>query len=146
LKVKDIMSKNVAYVNPKASVTEVAKLMQKHDIGAIPVCDQSGVVGIVTDRDIVVRNVAHGTNPQAITAQEVMTSNVRTVSPETEVDEASDIMANKQIRRLPVIENNKLVGILALGDIAEEEKYDFEASKALSEISEHAAPKNMDKK
>ena len=64
MKVKEIMTKNIAFVNLTSKVIEAAQLMQKHNIGVIPVCDQNGVVGIVTDRDIVVRNVAHGTNPQ----------------------------------------------------------------------------------
>lgn len=145
MKVKDIMTKNVAYVNPGATITEVAQLMQKHNIGALPVCDQSGVVGIVTDRDIVVRNVAHGTDPQRTKVQDVMTSDVVTVTPDTDLDEITDIMADDQIRRIPVVENNKVVGIVALGDLAEDERFDFEASKALSDISTPANPESMNK-
>lgn len=142
LKVKDIMSKNVAYVNPATTVTEAAQLMQKHNVGSIPVMDQSGVVGIVTDRDIVVRNVAHGTNPQSTPVKDVMTSHVTTATPEMDVNEVSAIMSRHQVRRMPVVENNRLVGIVALGDLATDTRYDTEASEALTEISKPNRPGN----
>lgn len=142
MKVKDIMTKSVAYINPKATVTEAAQLMQKHNVGSIPVCDQSGVIGIVTDRDIVVRNVAHGTNPQSISVQDVMTSQVTTVSPDTDVSDVSSLMSRDRVRRLPVVENNKLVGIVALGDIATD-GFSSEISSALSEISKPSKPEMM---
>ncbi|NLD47893.1 MAG: CBS domain-containing protein [Clostridiaceae bacterium] len=140
MKVRDIMTKSVAYVNPNNTVVETAQLMQKHNVGSIPVYDQTQVVGIITDRDIVVRNVAHGKNPQSTKAQDVMTSMVTTVSPDMDVDEASEIMSKQQIRRLPVVENNQIVGIVAIGDIATDMRYDSEASKALSEISKPSKP------
>lgn len=143
LKVRDIMTKDVAYINPMSTVIEAAQLMQKHNVGSIPVCDQSGVIGLVTDRDIVVRNVAHGNNPQNTPIKDVMTSKVMTVSPDMDVNEVSKIMANSQIRRLPVVENNKLIGILALGDMAADPKFDTEASEALTEISRPAKPEQM---
>lgn len=142
MKVKDIMSKNVAYVNPATTVTEAAQLMQKHNVGSIPVMDQSGVVGIVTDRDIVVRNVAHGTNPQSTPVKDVMTSHVTTATPEMDVNEVSAIMSRHQVRRMPVVENNRLVGIVALGDLATDTRYDTEASEALTEISKPNRPGN----
>ncbi len=143
LKVKDIMTKNIAYVNPMSTVTEAAQLMQKHNVGSIPVCDQSGVVGIVTDRDIVVRNVAHGTNPQSTSVKDVMTTGVTSVSPETDINEASRIMSNSQIRRLPVVDKNMIVGMVSLGDFATNTKADMEASEALSEISKPSKPEKM---
>ncbi|GAE88908.1 CBS domain-containing protein [Acetivibrio straminisolvens] len=139
MKVKDKMTKAVAYVSPQTSVVEAAQLMQKHNVGSIPVYDQ-GVVGIVTDRDIVVRNVAHGKIPKDTKVQDVMTSQVTTVSPEMDVDEATKLMANQQIRRVPVVENNQIVGILSLGDIAADTRFEMEASEALSEISKPAKP------
>jgi CBS domain-containing protein len=143
LKVKDIMTKSVAYISPSASVTEVAQLMQKHNVGSIPVMDATGVVGIVTDRDIVVRNVAHGQSAQNSTVQDVMTTQVTTVTPDTDVGEISSIMSGKQIRRIPVVENNKLVGIVALGDVATQPRYDVEASFALTEISKPSRPEKI---
>ncbi len=135
MKVKDVMTKNVTYVNPATTVTETAHLMQMHNIGAIPVCDQSGVVGIVTDRDIVVRTVAPGKNPQMTTVKDVMTAGVSTVSPDMDIKDVTKQMANSQIRRVPVLENNTLVGIVALGDVAVDAKYDTEVAETLINIS-----------
>lgn len=143
MKVKDIMTKNVAYINPDSTVTEAAQLMQKHNVGSIPVCDSSGVIGVVTDRDIVVRNVAHGTNPQTTQVRNVMTSKVTTVTPDTDVNQLTSIMATNQIRRIPVVDKNTLVGIVALGDLATDNRFDTEASDALSEISEQAKPSKI---
>jgi len=140
LKVKDKMTKSVAYVDPATNMVEVAQLMQKHNVGSIPVYDQGSVVGIVTDRDIVVRNVAHGKSPKDTKVQDVMTSQVTTVSPDMEIDEVTKIMAQQQIRRVPVVENNQIVGMLALGDIASDVRFDMEASEALSEISRPSKP------
>lgn len=135
MRVREIMTKNVAYVNPDSAVTDAARLMQQHNVGAIPVCDQTGVVGLVTDRDIVVRNVAHGVNPSETKVRDVMTGDVTTVSPDAGIEEVSNMMARNQIRRVPVVENSKLVGMLSLGDLATEPLYNVEASDALTEIS-----------
>lgn len=135
MKVKDVMTRNVAYVKPDASVYDTASIMQQNNIGAIPVCDQSGVVGMVTDRDIVVRNVITGTDPKTTPVSNIMTTQVATVTPNTDVDELSEIMAQKQVRRIPVVENNTLVGIVALGDLAADRRFDTEASVALTDIS-----------
>jgi CBS domain-containing protein len=146
LKVKEIMTKNIAYVNPLSTVVEAAQLMQKHNVGVIPVCDKSGVIGLVTDRDIVVRNIAHGKSPNETPVKDVMTSQVTTISPETDINDATQIMSQNQIRRLPVVENNMLVGILSLGDMAVDNRFDTEASKALTEISIPARPEKLKKK
>lgn len=140
MKIRDIMTKNVAYVNPEATITEAAQLMQKHNVGSIPVCDNSGLIGIVTDRDIVIRNVAHGEDPMNTPVRNVMTSQVETVEPEMDAEEASTKMAVGKIRRMPVVENNKLVGIVALGDLATNRAFDIEASEALTEISKPSKP------
>ena len=145
MKVKDIMTKNVAYVNPMSTVVDAARLMQKHNVGSIPVCDQNAVIGIVTDRDILVRNVAHGNNPQSTAVKDVMTSQVVTATPDMDVKDVSEIMSKQQVRRLPVVENNMLVGIVALGDVAADTRFDMEASEALSEISRPAKPEMLDK-
>lgn len=136
MKVRDLMSTDVAFVKPDSYVTEAAKLMKKLDIGSVPVCEKNGVIGILTDRDIVLRNIAQGKDPSVTLVKDVMTGDVFTASPEMDVDDVTDIMAERQIRRLPVVENSKLVGIIAMADIAVEDDYDFEISEALSEISE----------
>jgi len=143
MKVKDIMTKDVAYINPMANLTEAAQLMQKHNVGSIPVCDQTGVIGIVTDRDIVVRNIAHGNNPQNTPVKDVMTSSVTSVTPDMDINDVSTLMSKHQVRRLPVVENNMLVGIVAIGDLATSNRFDIEASEALSEISKPSKPMKM---
>lgn len=109
--------------------------MQKHNIGSVPVCEQNKLVGIVTDRDIVVRNVAHGTDPQNTRVKDVMTTQVTSATPDMDMNDVASIMSQKQIRRMPVVESNNLVGIVALGDMATNPSTDSEASRALSEIS-----------
>ena len=136
MQLRDIMTEDIVYVNTETTVEQVAQLMQKHNVGSIPICDETGTIkGIVTDRDIVVRNVAHGTDPKSLKVSDVMTSQITTGSPSMDVREASRMMAQKQIRRLPVVENNRLVGVIALGDLAVNPQFEMEVSEALSEIS-----------
>jgi len=132
MKVKDKMTKSVASVTPDTTVDQVAQLMEKHNIGAIPIVDQDNLVGIVTDRDIVIRNIAEGKDPKTTPVSSVMTTHVVSVTPDADVNEVADKMAQNQIRRVPVVENNKLVGILSIGDIATDRMFDMEASKALT--------------
>ena len=129
------MTTNVAYINPTSKVIEVAQLMQKYNVGSIPVCDQGRIVGIVTDRDIVVRNVAHGTSSQNLAVKDVMTTKVTLATPDMDINDVSKLMANKKVRRLPVVENNKVVGMVSIGDFATNTFSDIEASEALTEIS-----------
>ncbi len=146
MKVKDIMTKNVAYVNPDSTVVETAQLMQKHNVGSIPVCDQTGVIGIVTDRDIVVRNIAHGNDPKQTPVRDVMTAQVTTVTPDADMTEVSKMMATNKVRRLPVVDNNMLVGIVALGDVATDAGFTMEVSDTLAEISSPSKPEMLPKK
>ncbi|MFZ3101323.1 MAG: CBS domain-containing protein [Desulfitobacteriaceae bacterium] len=134
--VRDIMSVKVAWVAPNTPLVEVAKLMQREDIGSVPVCEQDRLQGIITDRDIVIRAIASGKNSNSLNASDIMSTKVITVSPDTDAHEASQIMAREQIRRLPVMENGRLVGIMALGDLAVERIHVDEAGEALSDISQ----------
>lgn len=134
-KVTEIMTKDCVTVSPKDNIFEAAVLMRDKDIGFIPVVDGGKLLGVITDRDLVLRGYADK-NSGSTSVMEVLTKDVHTVSPDTSVDEAADIMATHQIRRLPVVENGNLVGIVALGDMAIEEIFMNEASNALSEISE----------
>jgi CBS domain-containing protein len=145
VKVKDIMTKNVAYVNPDSTVIETAQLMQKHNVGSIPVCDQTGVIGIITDRDIVVRNIAHGSDPKQTPVKDVMTAQVTTVTPDADMTEVSKMMAANKVRRLPVVDNNMLVGIVALGDVATDAGFTMEISDTLAEISSPSKPEMLQK-
>ncbi len=140
MKVKDVMTRNVAYINPASTVVEAAQLMQKHNVGSVPVCDENGIIGIVTDRDIIVRNIAHGKDPHQTPVKDVMTSEVTSVDPETEIRDVFGIMSEKKIRRIPVVENNQLVGIVALGDVATSAKQDVEISSTLADISSPSRP------
>jgi CBS domain-containing protein len=143
VKIKDIMTNKVACVNPQTSVIEVAQLMQKHDVGSVPVCEGQKIMGMITDRDIVVRNIAHGKDPHATPVRDVMTTNIQSISPEMSLDQAAGIMADHQIRRLPVVENDLLVGMVSLGDLATRAKHDVELARTLGEISHPSQPEQI---
>lgn len=143
VKIRDIMTDKVACVNPQTSVIEVAQLMQKHDVGSVPVCEGQKIMGVVTDRDIVVRNIAHGKDPHVTPVRDVMTTNVQSISPEMSLNQAAGIMADHQIRRLPVVENDRLIGMVSLGDLATRAKYDVELARTLGEISHPSQPEQI---
>ncbi len=140
MKVRDVMTKSVAVIRPEATIKEAATIMQQHNVGSIPVVDTNGLVGIVTDRDIVVRNIAAGQDPQSTPVKNVMTSQVTTVTPDEDVRAISQMMSTRQIRRVPVVENQRLVGMVSLGDIATTGATNIEASEALTEISKPSKP------
>ena len=134
--VKDCMNPHVIAVSPDSSVAVAARLMARHNVGALPVRDQDGVLcGIVTDRDLVLRCVAleHGAEETAVSR--VMTNRVASVSPQMPLHQAAARMAKEQVRRLPVVEGRRLVGMVSLGDLSHREDYCMEAAEALSEIT-----------
>ena len=133
--VRDIMSTDVQYCTPLDNMYEVAVKMREFNVGAIPIVDQGRLVGMITDRDLVVRGIAEK-HPGSTAVTEVMSRELVTVSPDDSVQKAADIMARHQIRRLPVVEGGRLVGIVALGDLATNRYSDERAGRALSEISE----------
>lgn len=135
MQVKELMSKNIASVTPDTPIVEVAKIMKKMNIGSVPVCDGDKVIGILTDRDIVLRDVAMGKNVEGVTARDVMTVGISIAEPEMDIHEAARLMSDKQVRRLPVVDDDRLVGMLALGDIAVRTKLEDNAGDALSDIS-----------
>ena len=137
MKVRDVMTSSVDWVTPETSVVEVAQLMKKDDVGSIPVCKENRMMGIITDRDIVLNVVAAGGNTN-ISAKDIMSTDVISVSADQDVHEAANLMSEYQIRRLPVLEKGKLVGILAIGDLAIEKIHINEAGDALSDISQGA--------
>lgn len=140
MKVRDIMTKAVISLNSDDTVERAASAMKEHNIGVVPVCESGRVVGIITDRDITLRTVAVGQDPRNQYVRDIMSSNPVTGSPDMTVDEVSRIMSERQIRRLPIVENNTLVGVVALGDIAVRPNCDREAEYALSSISEPSTP------
>lgn len=134
---KDIMSREIACVNSNDSIEKAAQLMKQYNVGSIPICNQNEVIGIVTDRDIALRSVANGQYQQSV--GDIMTKNPVTGTPDMDVHEAAKIMGEKQIRRLPVVENKSLVGIVSLGDISVEPKLQDNAEEALKSISQSTA-------
>lgn len=119
MKVKDAMHKGTTCVEPRTPVTDIAKRMRDTDVGAIPVRADGQMVGIITDRDITCRAVADSGNPSKLTAQDVMTKNVISCSPDDDISVAIKAMEAKKIRRLPVTDSDKaIVGMLSLGDIS----------------------------
>lgn len=141
-KITDIMTKDCVTVTPQSNIYEVAAIMKQHDIGFVPVLDNRKLIGVVTDRDLVVRGLA-GKHSGDTSISDVLTDHVKTVGPNTSVDEATSIMAAGQIRRLPVVENGELMGVVSLGDLAVREIFVNEAGEALSEISEHGHHQSM---
>jgi CBS domain-containing protein len=134
-KVRDIMSSEVETASPDTTLEEIATMMKDQDVGAVPVVEDEELVGIITDRDIVVRCIAEGKDPSETNAEDVLSEDLETASPEMDVEEAISLMSSRQIRRLPVVEENRLVGILALGDIAVKQD-DKVAGEALEDISQ----------
>lgn len=139
-KLSEIMTTNVATVSPQQTVAEAAQMMSQYNVGSIPVVQNGQPVGMVTDRDITLRVTAQGENAQSVTVDSIMSTNLATGTPEMNVHEAANLMAERQIRRLPVVENNQLSGIVALGDLAVENIHQNEAGEALSSISQPAEP------
>lgn len=117
-KVRDAMSRDPRSVGESTSAREAARLMKEQDVGSLPVVEDDRLVGIVTDRDIVVRGVANGSDVSSLSVKDVASHEVSTVTPDEDLDEALRLMAQEQVRRLPVVEDDRLVGILAQADIA----------------------------
>ena len=137
MNVSEIMTTNVATAEPDSTLEEVATMMKDENVGAIPVVDGDELVGIVTDRDIVVRCIAEGKDPSECEAEEIVSQDLETVSPDDDVRRAAEIMQRKQIRRLPVCdEDGKLVGMLSLGDIAVKQSNDGVSGETLEQVSQ----------
>jgi CBS domain-containing protein len=135
--VRDVMTTNVEYCTPLDNVYEVAVKMKDLNVGAIPIIENEKLLGMITDRDLVVRGYAEKrSGSYEVTG--VMSPDLITIKPETSLQEASELMSEKQIRRLPVVENGHLIGIVSLGDLSVNKMSDESAGHALSEISEPA--------
>lgn len=120
MKVKDCMCGEVCCVKPDTKINEVAKLMNQNHIGCVPVCDvQNSLVGIITDRDIILRTVACDKDTKTTNASDIMTCNVCTCTQNDDVSDAERKMSTNQIRRIPVVDNNKVIGMLTLGDLSQ---------------------------
>ena len=118
MKVKDLMTSDPATVGPDDACAQAATLMKQEDCGAIPVVRDGTLIGIIIDRDIVIRAVAAGRDPKTTKVSEVMSADPITIAPDVDISEAAAIMAKSQIRRLPVVENGHLLGVISFHDIA----------------------------
>lgn len=137
LKVEDVMSEDLISCRPDDKISELAILMAKYDIGAIPICnDEDQLVGIVTDRDLVIRGYAASLSAET-KIEKCMTVELVTCDVEMSVTEAGELMSEHQIRRLPVMKDGQLIGMVSLADLANEQFADQIASEALEDISEH---------
>lgn len=135
--VKEIMTPGVVSVTLDDTIGDAARLMSSHGVGALPVCGDAGELrGMITDRDLAMRCVAADFSPETTRVGSVMTRTVIAVEQRADVREASQLMAQHRVRRLPVLDNGQLCGMVSLGDIATQGRFDMEASRALSEISQ----------
>ena len=138
MQVRDLMNPSVVTIEPTSSAALAARLISRHNVGALPVCAGDGRLrGVVTDRDIVLRCVAAEEDPAQTPVRDIMTRCCATVSPEDDCREATRLMAAQQVRRLPVVEDGKVVGMISLSDLARSHRFDMEAAQALCEISEN---------
>ncbi len=134
--VRDIMTKNVDCCTEQDNIYEAALKMKQDDVGMIPVLDSNqSLIGVITDRDIVIRCVAEK-RPNSTKITDVISTHLVTGSPDMSIDDIEELMASEQIRRIPIVENNRLVGIVSLGDLAVRRETDSKAGIALSAISE----------
>ena len=142
LRIKDVMTPQAAVISPDATTEDAAALMKTLDIGVLPVCDEEGLVGILTDRDLVVRVLAATRDPKAMLVGEAMTPSVVYCFDDDDVEHAATVMAGQQIRRLPVLDKNrKLVGIVSVGDIAVNTQDHQLTGKVLEDVSQPSLPK-----
>lgn len=142
MKLGQIMTRTVETCSPTDSLSAAAQKMKSHDCGCLPVVDQDQrVVGMVTDRDLVIRGLAGGRNSTDLTVADCMSKQVISATAEMDAHEAANLMSDHQIRRLPVLEGGKLAGMVALGDMAVQQIHVDEAGGALSGISEHSHPR-----
>lgn len=136
MQIRELMSTSVVSITPEESAALAARLLTRHNLGMLPVCGQDGrLVGVVTDRDIVTRCLAAGQDPSRVPVEDIMTRELETLAPQEEAEQALERMSGCQIRRIPVVEEGKVVGVLSLADLARSRRYETEAAQALCEIS-----------
>jgi CBS domain-containing protein len=134
--IRDLMTSNPTTIEPDKTVVDAAKLMGDEDAGLIPIVEGQKLVGTITDRDIATRVVAESKDPQSTKVRDVMTSRLVTVDPDQDLDEALRLMAQHQVRRLPVVEGDgKIVGIVAQADVAKHSS-DEQTGEVVQQISQ----------
>ena len=135
MEIKDIMTRSVVSIHPNESVEVAARTMTQYNIGMLPVCANGKLCGVVTDRDIVTRCLAASKSPNSTQVRQVMTEQVTSVRPNMETGAAAHLMGRLQIRRLPVVEDGKLCGMVSLGDMAVREETVIDAGDVLVDVS-----------
>jgi len=136
MKLKEIMTKDVIRIHPEESVAVAARALARYNIGVLPVCGSDGALwGLVTDRDLVTRCLAAGRSPAQTRVRDVMTGWVVSATPDMDTAVAAHLMGRQQVRRLPVVENGRLCGMVSLGDLAVREQSNPDAADALGDIS-----------
>jgi CBS domain-containing protein len=139
---RDVMTRNPECVSERDSIRDVARIMKDTDTGVVPVVEGRKIVGLITDRDIVVRGLADGKDLTSASVGDVMTRQVKSVREETPIDEVLNVMTSAEIRRVTVVNaNNELVGIVSIGDISKHTRQDNQVGKAIEDISQ-APPNN----
>ena len=143
MKLRDIMTNPVIRIHPEETVAVASRTLARYKIGSLPVCGSDGrMCGVITDRDIVTRCLAAGRSPTSTAVRDVMTANVICGRPDMDTAAAAGLMGREQVRRLPVLENGKLCGMVSLGDLALEEQTSYDAGDALTEISNNLSRRN----
>jgi CBS domain-containing protein len=138
MKVSDCMTRNALSVSAQEPVSVAARMMSRGNVGMLPVRGNAGsLCGVVTDRDLTLRCAAAGRDPGTVAVREVMTGRVVTAAPEMETAKAAALMAREQVRRLPVVEAGRVVGVVSLGDLARREECSVEAASCLEGICEN---------
>jgi CBS domain-containing protein len=135
-KIREVMTSNPRTVEANAPVIEAAKLMRDEDVGIVPIVEGDRLVGTITDRDVAIRVVAEGKDPQSTTVSDIASTQLVTIDPQQDLDEALRLMAQHQVRRLPVVEEDgRLVGIVAQADVAREGE-DSKTGQVVEQISQ----------
>ncbi|HKB78830.1 MAG TPA: CBS domain-containing protein [Thermoanaerobaculia bacterium] len=141
-KVRDVMTANPECVSEKDTVRDAARIMARQDTGVVPVLEGRKIIGLITDRDIVVRLIAEGKDPASAHVDDAMSKNVRSVREDAAIDEVLQVMRNAQVRRVPVVNNsNELVGIVSMADVASATRESGKVGDTVEKISE-APPNN----
>ena len=140
MQIREVMTKGVEVIRPDETLQNAAQKMKSIDVGPLPVCDGDRLVGMITDRDIIVRATAEGRDPKTTPVKEAMTPGIVYVYEDQDIEEAASLMKERQIRRLVVLDRNKkLVGILSLGDLAVDTNDKF-SGDVLERVSEPSEP------
>ncbi len=140
MKLRDIMTQAVIKIDPEETVAVAARILARNNIGSLPVCGKYGnICGVVTDRDLVIRCLAADKDPKNTPVREIMTAGVVSAPPEMDAAMAASLMGSRQIRRLPVVDNGKLCGMVSLGDMSRRDEMAYDAGDALAQISSNVS-------